>query len=150
MNSKEKNLVFSWMEELNSVELSVGEDGSNYESNEFWGINNSNNQRDEEKEARVREELEKANYIKQLEKIMLEEPVNLIELKANINANFILIEDAYEEEFVDLGVEYKTYQEAHPKGDYSQARWVEEKSQQLQLLKKKEFEKLKAQLFSGE
>ncbi|TAD98699.1 MAG: hypothetical protein EAZ97_10495 [Bacteroidetes bacterium] len=69
--------------------------------------------------------------------LMLAENPEVRELKRNIYANFVILEDAYQELFKDHGLKYKTYDQVHPEGEYSQLKWIEEQDQKIQAVKEK-------------
>jgi hypothetical protein len=80
-------------------------------------------------------------YVKQMEDFVLQEPMEADELKENLFENFFLIEDYFADEFKRYGEKYKYYQEAHPKGDYSEDQWIEEQEKKLLSIKKSYIEK---------
>ncbi|WP_020531506.1 hypothetical protein [Flexithrix dorotheae] len=117
---------------------------------EFWGGNSQQQsyvQEQKEEEERLR--VEQVTYLQQLEQMMTAEPLEITEMKGNINANFDIIEDMFFEEYVAHGAEYTFYNTVYPRGNYSMEQWIEEKSKELRYLKKKEFEKLKGQLMAS-
>lgn len=89
---------------------------------------------------------EQIAYLIQLEQMMLEEPPFLVDLKSNVAANFIIIDDTYREEFEAVGIEYVDYATAHPDGRYSKEQWVAEKDNQLKQIKQKQLNTIKQQL----
>lgn len=93
--------------------------------------------------------VEKVKYLQDLKTIILEEPVHLSELKGNISQNFVIIEEEYKEEFEELEITYVSYNKKHPEGRYSKDLWIEEKYNELKLLKEKKFEQMKAQYYSS-
>lgn len=145
MTGKEKTQIAFWKQKFGQkAEKTHSSDESSEFSDDFWADapepETSKRQRNE------REEMEQAQYLKQLESMMLMEPSALSFLKSNIKANFVVIEDTYNEAFGELGVSYTYYANRYPKGNYSQDLWVREKDAELRALKRKEFEKIKNQL----
>jgi hypothetical protein len=97
--------------------------------------------RPEHKELLKREEIR--TYVREMEEFVLLEPMEVEDLKENLFENFSLIEDYFSEEFKRYGATYITYKKAHPKGDYSEDQWIEEKEKELLNLKKTYIEKEK-------
>ncbi|GAA4830118.1 hypothetical protein [Algivirga pacifica] len=107
----------------------------------------------EELDRKAQEEEAQAvqRYFQQMEQMMLEEPSFMRSLKQNIRLNFVLLDQSYEEAIEAYGVEYKSYFELYPNGEYPLEKWVQEKSDLLQQLKKEEFERFKNEMlgYSG-
>ena len=57
------------------------------------------------------------------------------ELVQNIFKNFPIIEQYFDEQFKEQGETYKPYSVAHPDGQYSKVKWVEEHELKLLMLK---------------
>ncbi|MCS6969317.1 MAG: hypothetical protein RMJ44_12095 [Cytophagales bacterium] len=91
---------------------------------------------------------EKAKGIADMESLMREEGKGLHELRANINENFVILEDMYRDIFRELGVEYVYYEQAHPKGDYSRIKWIEEQEARIKLLRENKIKQLKSSVIS--
>lgn len=85
-------------------------------------------------------------YIARLEQVLVEERQMIRDLKSNINMNFFIIEELYQEEFAALGVPYEGYMTLYPKGNYNKQEWIEEKEKELYKLKSKNFQKVKKQV----
>jgi len=73
--------------------------------------------------------------------IMLGNP-EVAELKKNVQANFLLIEDKFNDMFLNLGMEYKYYDDVHPYGGYSEVRWVEEMERKIHTARLKEVQRV--------
>jgi hypothetical protein len=58
-------------------------------------------------------------------------------LMSNINRNFMLIEDFFDEEFDTNGATYEFYEDKHPDGKFSKITWVEQNEKKLIELTKK-------------
>jgi|GEM_PF-2389864 len=106
-----------------------------------WDIPESNftasNTENEFKQEQLRVEVIK--YNQQIEEIIQQQTSELAFLKQNVKENFLIIEDILFEEFLNYGSEYYYYDEIHPDSKYSIEAWVEEKSNELQVLKKEIF-----------
>ena len=86
------------------------------------------------------------NEVKQLahvEAIIMEQPVEIEDLKSSVATNFVILEDKFRETFEALGETYRYYHEVHPDGDYSELKWIEEKETQIRLLKQRRVEALR-------
>ncbi len=145
MTYQEKENIDSWKqflrEQLGGVAV---EEPSSVDDAELWDDVPAVQVVESKRQAE--EKMAQAQYLSQLESMMLSEPRFLSDLKSNVKANFIVIEDTYKEEFDQLGVDYEYYYNKYPNGNYSQDLWVKEKSEELRRLKMKEFEKIKMQL----
>ncbi|WP_154657199.1 hypothetical protein [Hugenholtzia roseola] len=97
--------------------------------------------RPEHVELLKREEIR--TYVREMEEFVMLEPMEVEDLKENLFENFFLIEDYFFEEFKRYGASYVTYKKTHPKGDYSEDQWIEEKENELLNLKKSYIEKEK-------
>lgn len=95
----------------------------------------------DEKQVRL-SELEN-KQLAQVSEVIATDREELRELKANINENFVILEDLYSQIFSELGAEYKYYLEAHPNDAYSKVRWVEEQEAKIKLLKEAKIKQLK-------
>lgn len=89
-----------------------------------------------------KEPLYKKTQLLGMEAIILKESTNLNELKKNINENFSLIEDLYNELFKQFEVKYVYYSEAHPRGKYHIINWVNDHEKKLKDLKMKQLNQL--------
>lgn len=94
-------------------------------------------------------EMETNNYLARLKKTYVEESQEVKQLKANVTMNFYIIEELYAEEFRELGQEYTTYLSQYPDESYDKERWISEKEEELEKLKKKHFKKVKKQLMKN-
>jgi hypothetical protein len=86
------------------------------------------------------------NEVKQLahvEAIIMEQPVEIEDLKSSVATNFVILEDKFRETFEALGETYRYYHEVHPDGDYSELKWIEEKETHIRLLKQKRVDALR-------
>jgi len=146
MTFREKEQIGKWKNFLkeNTDAIEEQELIASVDNAELWSDIPELSVRESKRQAE--EQMAQNQYISQLESIMLEEPDMLSSLKSNIKANFVVIEATYQEEFSQLGVSYTSYSNKYPKGGYSQDLWVQEKSQELKQLKRKEFEKVRVQL----
>lgn len=70
-----------------------------------------------------------------VEAIILSERDDLTMLKQNINENFVIIEDIYDEVFAEYKIKYEFYHEKYPNGDYSKTKWVEDQEARLKKLR---------------
>ncbi|MCS6831969.1 MAG: hypothetical protein NZ521_00180 [Flammeovirgaceae bacterium] len=104
--------------------------------NNFWEENNTTTNTNTFAEMTARE---KAFYNQQLESVINEEPPVLVDLKKNLNQNFLLIEDTLKDEFEMLGGKYEYYDKVHPDKKYSKELWVSEKTKELKELKRKKY-----------
>ncbi len=83
--------------------------------------------------------------IKQLGEIKLmifREPDQLKNLKSNINENFALIEDTYQQLFLRYDIQYKYYKDVHPNGKLNKTSWVAKQDEKLQKLKEEQFNQI--------
>ncbi len=69
------------------------------------------------------------------EKLMKEESSRITELKSNVSANFLLIEDTFVDIFEELDREYKRYEDVHTDGKYRQVKWVEDHENKINYIK---------------
>lgn len=69
------------------------------------------------------------------ERMIMEESNRISELKSNVSANFLLIEDMFKEIFEELDRDYKTYDEVHADGNYRQLKWVENHENKITYIK---------------
>jgi hypothetical protein len=53
----------------------------------------------------------------------------------NINQNFMVIEDYFNEEFANVGAKYTFYKDKHPDGAMDKSKWVEAQEKTLATLK---------------
>ncbi len=143
MNHADLENIESWRQGIESPKqpafASLNEEAA------FWGAEVADAERRAENK-RIEDQTRQAAFMKQVEKAMLEEPPTISELKGNIKVNFFIIEDVYRDLFAEMGVEYVDYATAHPNGKFSQETWLNEKSSQLQALKKEALERKKAQM----
>ncbi len=102
-------------------------------SEELWDDAMADASNNRELQAKV--EMEKAQFHRLLASHVMPENELLAELKQNVEANFIILEDIYRAEFAELGEEYVDYETKYPQGKFSKIRWVEEQSERLQQLK---------------
>jgi hypothetical protein len=148
LTKKESDDLYHWRESLLEVigEIVVRQKNDRVDWSERpKPETNANGQvkLDDVAEEKIKVDKEVADYIKHLEQTMVQESVTLKSLKANAMTNFVIIEEAYEEEFKKLGVEYIPYAKLYPKGGYSKQQWLEDKERQLKELKSKKFEETK-------
>lgn len=93
---------------------------------------------------KVQMDLEYKIFHKQVEEHILNESPILQNLQANIETNFIIIEDIMQLEFEELGTKYIDYASTHRNGDYPKDKWLQEKNEELKELKILNLEILKA------
>jgi hypothetical protein len=89
--------------------------------------------------------MEIAQFHQMLEKHLLGETEVVRDLKGNIEANFVILEDIYELEFQELGGSYQRYADVNPDGKLSKSTWIEQKSAELENMKKAAIDKLTTQ-----
>ncbi len=77
-------------------------------------------------------------YLKDIATVIMLENPEIAELKKNVQANFLLIEDKFNDMFINLGMEYKYYDDVYPYGGYEEMRWVEEMERKIQTARRKE------------
>ncbi len=70
--------------------------------------------------------------------LVLMESTELKELKKNITANFLIIQDTYVDIFKSLGLKYIYYEKIYPNGGYSEEKWVQEMDKKVNDVKKKQ------------
>lgn len=58
-------------------------------------------------------------------------------LMSNINRNFMLIEDFFDEEFDNHGESYEFYEDKHPDGKFNKITWIEQNEKKLIEITKK-------------
>ncbi len=95
-----------------------------------------------EEELRV----EAIKYNQQVEEIIQQQTSELTFLKENVKENFLIIEDILFEEFINYGAEYTYYDDVHPDRKYSLEKWVDEKTKELQNLKREAFGVIKLEV----
>ncbi|WP_146201741.1 hypothetical protein [Sediminitomix flava] len=149
----EKERVESWKLELlatiqASIEEKVVAEEKAQPVSKVWGEGQSQEEIAHVEEVKLAAEQEA--HFKEIESQMLKESAEISSLKSNVVMNFILIEENFETEYNALGEEYTYYEMVHPDGKYSREKWVTEKSKELRVLKKKEFQRLKAQMIQEE
>lgn len=88
-------------------------------------------------------EVEKSQFHRMLIQHIVPESQLLLELKQNVEANFILIEDVFKAEFGELGESYVRYESEHPEGSYSKILWVDKQTERLNKLKTEYISELK-------
>ena len=79
-----------------------------------------------------------------IEAVILSENSTIAELKRNIRANFAVIEDHYAQIFKEFGINYEYYATKHPKGGYSEVKWVEEKDAELRKKKEEQIKQIRS------
>ncbi|MEH0158179.1 hypothetical protein V6R21_29195 [Limibacter armeniacum] len=152
MTIQEKEKVEEWKSQLteelisNSKEVYAGETKAKAvdDSPEAWEGMPSQEQITASEQIQIGKELKE--HFKAIESAMLSEPDYIAELKRNLTVNFVILDATYREEFEAYGVNYRGYYEVYPEGNYPQEKWIAEKSSQLRLYKKSEFEKMKAEM----
>lgn len=82
-------------------------------------------------------------YLKDIVTVIMLENPEIMELKKNVQANFLLIEDKFNDMFLNLGMEYKYYDEIHPYGNYAEIRWVEEMERKIKTARLKEVRRVR-------
>jgi hypothetical protein len=87
--------------------------------------------------------------MKNAELLIMQENDDVVELKQNIDQNFILLEDMYQDMFAEYGLEYVSYFEEHPNGSYPKTSWVKEQEDRLNKVKMERVRELKAKLIKG-
>lgn len=97
------------------------------------------------KQQKVQMDLEYKIFHKQVEEHILNDSPILENLQANIETNFIIIEDILQLEFEEFGTQYVDYASTHKSGDYPKEKWLQEKNEELKELKMLNLEILKAQ-----
>ncbi len=139
----ERDQLDTWRKYLlrKKAERPITASESDVKRREFWEPDVSTNVDD--RKMRERQELERVKYHQMLTEHIMREDDRLLELKQNIDANFIIIEDIYRVEFAELGQKYIDYSTTHPKGYYPKIRWIEEQSAELRKLKREHLTKLK-------
>lgn len=70
--------------------------------------------------------------------LVMMESSELKELKKNITANFLIIQDTYVDIFKSLGLKYIYYEKIYPNGGYSEEKWVQEMDKKINDVKKKQ------------
>jgi hypothetical protein len=88
-------------------------------------------------EERMRQE--QLQFLKGAEEIMTSITPQIDVLARNVQANFIIIEDLFFEEFLGLGLEYTYYDHQYPQGNYNIDTWVKEQLKRLKDLKRQQF-----------
>ncbi|GEM_PF-5700423 len=77
------------------------------------------------------------------ERMMMEESHRVTELKTNIAANFLLIEDTFVDLFEELDRGYRRYDQVHKDGKYNQIKWVEDHENRINYIKEQVVEAYK-------
>ncbi|UZR95529.1 hypothetical protein [Chondrinema litorale] len=93
--------------------------------------------------------VEALKYNQQIEEIIQQQSSELYSLKENVGENFAIIEDIFFEEFINYDKEYIYYSEAYPEKKYSKEKWVEDKTKELQNLKRSALGGIKIQAASN-
>jgi len=78
-----------------------------------------------------------------IEAIVMAERDDARDLKENIQVNFVILEDVYNEVFEEYGIKYVFYKEKHPKLDYDKNKWIAEHDAQLKKIKTEQINKIK-------
>ncbi len=81
-----------------------------------------------------------------LEKIVMGTGSEIENIRQNIETNFILLEDLYEQSFEEQGLKYVFYDVTYPEGKYSKIAWVEAQEEKLREAKEKELQVLRKQV----
>ncbi len=69
--------------------------------------------------------------------LVMLESTELKELKKNITANFLIIQDTYVDVFKSLGLKYIYYEKIYPNGGYAEEKWIQEMDKKINEVKKK-------------
>jgi len=77
------------------------------------------------------------------ERMIMKESDRVAELKTNIAANFLLIEDTFVVLFEELDRGYRRYDEVHTDGKYNQIKWVEDHENRINYIKEQVVETYK-------
>lgn len=80
------------------------------------------------------------------EALIMQEQAEVVSLKENINENFTILEDMYQDLFADYGLKFVPYSQAHPDGKTPKINWVEDQEKQIKAAKMKRLEELKAKV----
>jgi hypothetical protein len=81
-----------------------------------------------------------------LAQMVMAEKQEVAELKSNIHENFVILEDLFRDIFEEHGVEYVSYDEAHPDGKFPVIRWVEQTEKKIQELKDKRLKEISSRI----
>lgn len=140
----ERERVSLWRKQLNSKNYEKELRGDVYasRSEDIWKDALHDSENNEEMHAKV--EVEKAQFHQMLTTHVMPENELLSELKQNVEANFIILEDIYKAEFSELGADYTAYETEHPDGKYSKILWVEHQTRKLNQLKNDYLSELKS------
>ncbi len=138
----EKERISLWRKQLNrkNYEQEIRQTAQN--SEKLW--NNMMSDTENNEEIRTKIEVEKAQFHKMLTNHVMPENELIADLKKNVEANFILLEDIYKVEFAELGATYTEYATEHPNGKYSKILWIEHQTRKLNQLKSDYLAELKS------
>ena len=70
--------------------------------------------------------------------LVMMESNELKEMKKNISANFLIIQDIYADTFKNLGLRYVYYEKIYPNGGYPEEKWVAEMDRKIEDVKRKQ------------
>jgi len=69
------------------------------------------------------------------EEMIMEDSHEIEDLKSNVAANFLIIEELFTSVFQELDLEYVPYKKVYPKANYSKIKWVEEHEEKVKMAK---------------
>jgi signal recognition particle subunit SEC65 len=87
--------------------------------------------------------IETWNDLQGWEEMIMEDRNEIIKLKSNVSANFLLIEELFGQIYEELDLSYKPYEEVHADNKYPKTKWVEEHESKIQAAKEKKLEEFK-------
>jgi hypothetical protein len=144
MNANDKETITSWQQELYIQSIAEKEAvyGAREKEEDLFkeptkGANTS---------ARVTKSEVTMKQLVALENIIMQERTDIAKLKKNIYENFVIIEDAFREEFALFNVTYRYYADLHADRKYSEVKWIEEQEARLRKLKQEKIAVLRKQV----
>lgn len=147
MSADDKEIITSWQQELYIQSIAEKEAvyGARDKEEDLFkeptkGANTANTS------ARVTKSEVTMKQLVALENIIMQERTDIAKLKKNIYENFVIIEDAFREEFALFNVTYRYYDDLHSDRKYSEVKWVEDQEALLKKLKQEKIATLRKQV----
>ncbi len=137
---QEKEQINQWKELLKGNYETFGK----VRLSEEWNVEEQQKLMEEEQKMELIQKQE--SYFTQLSQTFTQLPEHIADLRQNTAANFVIIEEAYKDEFEALGLSYTTYRSAHPKGEYSKEQWLKDVESKLLEKKQAQFKSVKEEI----
>lgn len=149
MSSKEREMFFSLKNQLMLRKTQTIKEGaiSKEEEKDLFEVSTQPKRKTVDMVESISQEKNlTTNYISDVEKLIIREPMTLVKLKQNPIENFWIIEDAYRREFQALGVAFRGFKDENPDGKGNKVAWIKAKERELLAAKREIFEKIRAQV----